>query len=113
MTDMTPLKAVQLMAQTGRDLDHVADELRDADRQAVDAREAFTLAYNKAFVTETGSVEQRKALATIATHTERYAADVADAQVRDWRNRIRILERRIDVLRSTVGVLRVEAEVSR
>ncbi len=108
---VTPLEAVKNLGNISRDIDVAADQLRDADRKSVDASEAFTMAYNKAFVAAEGSVEMRKSLATLATHTERYTAAVAEANVRDWRNRIRVMERRIDVGRSMVGVLRAESNL--
>jgi hypothetical protein len=111
VSDVTPLAAIRQLGTISNDLRTATDELRVADRQAVDAREAYVLAYNQAFVRAEGSVEQRKALATIATHTERYAAEVADANVRDWRTRLRSMERAIEVGRSIVGVLRAEANL--
>lgn len=113
MSETTPLSAIRRLTAISNDMRVAGEELKVADRAAVDAREAYTLAYNKAFVRAEGSMELRKALATVATHVERYAAEVADANVRDWRNRIRIMERQVDVGRSVVGVLRVEAETAR
>lgn len=113
MNDVTPLSAIQSLTQISRELDHASENLAEWERKAVRAREDFTLAFATQYLAAEGSVETRKAIATRNTHAERFAAEAAEAEVRIWRNKIRVLERRIDVGRSVVGVLRVEAETAR
>jgi hypothetical protein len=76
-------------------------------------RHDFTVAQAKAFLTAEGSIQARQAQATLDTAAERVAAELAEAEVRILKSDIRILENRIDVGRSVVGVLRAEAQVVR
>lgn len=114
MSEVTPISAIKQLGAISNDLRSATEELVVADRAAVDAREAYTLAFAKALIAAEGpNAEHRKAVATLATHTERYAAEIADANVRDWRARIRSMENNMDAGRSIVGVLRLEAELAR
>ena len=116
---ITPLLAVQNLTQISRDLDAAGYKLAQAERRSVEKREAHTLAWAKAYLSTGGEdsrgkpfpVATREAKATIATADTRIAAEAAEAEVRIVRSDIRILERRIDVGRSTVGVLRAEAQL--
>ena len=56
---------------------------------------------------------EREAQALIATEAVRLAAKLAEAELRILRNEIRVAETRIDVGRSVVGVLRMEASLAR
>jgi len=59
-----------------------------------------------------GSVDARKHTAVIETHTQRLAADVADAAVRHLRRRIDAVKTRIDVGRSYGAAIRAELNLS-
>jgi hypothetical protein len=111
--DITPLSVLQDLNKVSRDLDFMGDKLYEADRAAVQSREDYILAYNLAYLAAAGSIPQREATALVKTHTQRLAAEVADLEVRKYRQRIRILERRIDVGRSNVGVVRAETELAK
>ena len=113
MSDITPNSAVVEMAKLSRTLDEAGYRLHDAERKAVNARHAFTVAQAKAFLTAEGSIQARTAQATLDTAAERVGAELAEAEVRILKSDIRILENRIDVGRSVVGVLRAEAAVTR
>lgn len=108
---VTPLEGIRLLTQISRDLDYAGDQLADWERKAVKARETYTVAYNVAYLAAEGPIPERKAIAENNTHNERMAAESADAEVRIWRAKIRIMERRVDVGRSTVAVLRTEAHL--
>lgn len=113
MTDVTPNSAVIELAKLSRQLDEAGFKLHDAERKAVNQRHAFTIAQAKAFLTAEGSVQARQAQATIDTANERISAELAEAELRILKSDIRILENRMDVGRSVVGVLRAEAAVAR
>lgn len=113
MNDVTTISAVQEMNKISREMDFAWDKLAEWERKAVDARETYTVAYNTEYLKAEGSIPERKALAENATHTERYAAEGAEAEVRIWRVKIRVLENRVGVGRSNVAVLRLEKELDR
>ncbi|MFJ4653800.1 hypothetical protein ACIP5Y_21245 [Nocardia sp. NPDC088792] len=103
-----PNEAVLHLADLARQLDRVTNELNEADVTAVHAREAAKLAEAHAFLCAQGSVDARKAQATVATAEARLAAEVADATVRGLRNSVRTLQTRIDVGRTYGATLRSE-----
>lgn len=113
VSDVTIHSALAALDQISRDLDRAGDVLAEWERKAVKAREDYTLAYNTAYLRSTGPIPERKALAENNTHAERFAAEATEAEVRIWRTKVRILERRAEVGRSNVGVLRVESAVTR
>ncbi len=96
------------LARLARELDGAVNALESADRDAVEKRAAYDVAFSRAFIGETGSVDQRKHLAVIACHQQRLAADVADAVVRHIRSRIAAVKVRIDVGRSYGAAVRAE-----
>jgi hypothetical protein len=68
---------------------------------ATEKKHAADLAYSKAFLNATGSVDLRKHTAFVETEELRFAAEVADALVRNLVRRMKGLERRVEVGRST------------
>jgi hypothetical protein len=113
MSDITPTSAVLELARLSRQLDEAGFKIRPAERDAVQKRHEFTVAQAKAFLTAEGSIQARQAQALIDTAALRVAAELAEAEVRIIKSDIRILEGRMDVGRSVVGVLRAEAQVVR
>lgn len=114
MSDITPTTAVMELAKLSRQLDETGYKLRDAERKAVNTKHVYTVEKAKAFLAAAGSNAQaREAQAIIDTAEARIAAELAEAELRILRNDIRIIESRIDVGRSVVGVLRAEVQVTR
>ena len=113
MTDITPTVAVIELAKLSRELDAAGFKIRDAERQAVQKRHEYTVAKAKAFLCAEGSVQAREAQAVLDTAELKVAADLAEAELRILKSDIRIIEGRMDVGRSVVGVLRAEAQVAR
>jgi len=111
--DITPTSAVLELARLSRQLDEAGFKIRGAERDAVTKRHEFTVAQAKAFLTAEGSIQARQAQATLDTAGERVAAELAEAEVRIIRSDLRVLEKRMEVGRSVVGVLRAEVEVTR
>lgn len=95
-----------------RELTSMTEALNAADVESVEVAEDAKLAEAKAFVLAEGSVDFRKATATINTHDIRLAARVAEANVRALQRTIRTLERRIDVGRTHGATVRAEVAMS-
>ena len=112
MTELTPLSEVQRLSRIVDELREAGDKLAEWERKAVRAREAYTVAFNLAYLAAVGPIPERKAQAENATHEERLRAEGSEAEVRIWRVKIRILEREVDVGRSNIGVLRIEANLA-
>lgn len=104
--------ALQL-AKLGRELDQLVRQLEMADRDATEKKAAYDLAFSRAFIAETGSVEQRRHLAVVETHRLRLEADVADALVRHLRRSVDAVKVRIDVGRSLGTAIRAEIELGK
>lgn len=114
MTDITPTTAVMELARLSRLVDELGYKLRDAERKAVNTDHDYAVARAKALLQlDEGTVSEREAKALLATDKERLAAKLAEAELRILRNDIRVAETRIDVGRSVVAVLRVEAAVTK
>ena len=111
--DVTPVSAIKELTKLSRLLDDAGQRLHDAERHAVNTKHTFTVERAKAFMGAEGSVQAREAQATIDTEDQRIAAELAEAELRILKSDIRVLEARLDVGRSVVGVLRAEAQVTR
>lgn len=112
--DITPNSAVMEMARLSRQLDELGARLKAAERDAVNAEHTYRVAKAKALLAcQDGTVPEREAQALLRVEAERLAAKTAEANLRILRSDIRIAENRIDVGRSVVGVLRMEAALSR
>ena len=112
--DITPNSAVMEMAWLSRQLDELGFRLKAAEREAVTKEHAYRVAKAKALLSvNEGTVPEREARALLATESERLAAKLAAAELSILRREIQIAETRIDVGRSVVGVLRMEASLAR
>lgn len=99
-----PMNASQITATLGQlslDLWKCVEQLEQADLDATTKRGAFDLAYSKAFLAAEGAMDIRKHKAVVETMYLREAADLADAVVRSLVRRMKALERRVEVGRST------------
>jgi hypothetical protein len=105
---MTPNSVALALAQLGRDLDATVKSLDVADRQAVTAREDFTVAYARAFLKADGAMDVRRYQATVDTHTERLAAEAAEQVVRGLRRQVESIKVRVDIGRSYGSALKAE-----
>lgn len=112
-TDVTPTSAVMELAKLSRLLDEAGERLKDAERKAVNTEHTYRVEKAKALLAQEGTVPEREAKALLAVDEYRLSAKLAEAELRILRSDIRILENRMDVGRSVVGVLRAEAQVTR
>lgn len=84
-----------------------------AEQTAVDAREAYVLAYAKAFLESTGAMDVRKQVALQNTHRERIEAETAERIVRGLVRRLKTIQSRIDAGRTRSANVRSEAQIAR
>lgn len=109
MSDLlTPNAVVQQLLQLGRDLEKLTSELDDVEQEAVNRREDYVLAKEKAFLAAEGTQYVRESESKVATHQQRIAAELADARVRGLRAHIVSIKARIDIGRSAAAALRAE-----
>lgn len=100
------------LAALSRDLDKATSAAEYLDRDAVDKRHVADLAYSRAFLNSTGSVDARKHHAVIETEVEKLAAEVADAALRACRTRIATLKMQIETGRSLSAAIRAELSLA-
>lgn len=99
-----PMNAADItrtLGQLSLDLWHCIEALETADLDATDKKHTADLAYSKAFLAAEGPIEVRKHQALVDTADLRADAEVADALVRNLVRRMKGLERRVEVGRST------------
>ena len=112
--DITPNSAVMEMARLSRQLDELGFRLKAAEREAVNTEHRYRVEKAKALLAvDEGTVPEREAKSLLAVESERLAAKLAVAELSILRREIQIAETRIDVGRSVVGVLRMEASLAR
>lgn len=105
---LTPNSVVSGLLELSRELAELSRGLDDLEADAVNAREDYTLALSKAFLSATGAMEMRKHQAIAETHSERLTAETAEALVRGRKRQLDSLKVRIDVGRSAAAALRAE-----
>jgi hypothetical protein len=93
---LTPSLVASNLAKLARQLDDLVAAIDDAEVRAVNAREDYTMAYARAFLTSEGSMDVRRQLATEGTHDTRLAAELAEQLVKGIRRQIDSTRIRID-----------------
>ena len=112
--EITPNGAVMEMARLSRQLDELGFRLKAAEREAVNTEHRYRVEKAKALLAvDEGTVPEREAKSLLATQEQRLAAKRAAGELSILRKEIQIAETRIDVGRSVVGVLRMEASLAR
>lgn len=106
---LTPIQVGRLLGELTKEIGDKLDLLREADYEATRAKIDYDRALSIAFRQASGSIEARRHIATEMCHGRRLAAEEAAVKVRDLKNRIKLLETRIDVGRSYGAALRAEA----
>lgn len=96
-----------------RSMQDLSDELDDLEKNAVESKEEYTLAYAKAFLSNSGAVEVRKQQTLLDTAQERLKADLSETLVKAHKRKIDTLRIRIDVGRSAAALVRAESEFLR
>lgn len=109
---LTPTQVALRLAALSRELDAAVDAVQAADRDRVEKRANFDLAYAKAFLTAEGSMDVRRYKAVIQTHGLRVEADVADAAFRHLQRRIAAINTGVEVGRSVNSALKTEISLN-
>ena len=112
MTDMTLGDVAERLGQLSRDLDKQTGEAEKLDRAAVDARHRYEIAFSRAFLSSTGSVDARKHHAIIATEVEKFDAEISEQVLRACRARIGTIKVQIETGRSLSAALRAEVSLA-
>lgn len=112
MTELTPNGVVRGLLDLSRELAELSKGLDVLERNAVNAREDYTLALSRAFLESSGAMDLRKHQSIADTHTERIAAELAEAEVRGRKRQLDSIKVRIDVGRSAAAALRAEMSLT-
>jgi hypothetical protein len=102
----TQLKIIERLQECSRLLDAAQPDLAEFDEAAVRAKQAYEVAYARAYLKAEGSIEARKAEAVIVTAGEALEAELCAAKVRACRERIRTLGAQLDVGRTLSAAIR-------
>jgi hypothetical protein len=102
----TQVKIIERLQECSRLLDAAQPDLAEFDEAAVRAKQAYEVAYARAYLKAEGSIEARKAEAVIVTAGEALEAELCAAKVRACRERIRTLGAQLDVGRTLSAAIR-------
>lgn len=111
--EMDPNQVMLNLLALSRSMQQLSDELDDLEKNAVEAKEEYTLAYATSFISNSGPVEVRKQQTLLDTHSQRLKSDLAETLVKAHRRKIDTLRVRIDVGRSAAALVRAESELLR
>lgn len=95
-----------------RDLDAATASAEGLDRDAVEARHTYEIAFANAFLHCDGAMDIRKQKAILATDEQKLKAEIAEAVLRACRARISTLKVQIDTGRSLGAALRAEVALA-
>lgn len=109
--EVSPSQVVLKLMELSRQLQKLSEELDGVERDAVEAKEVYTVEYARKFLENTGAVEVRKQQTLLDTSDVRLQADIAEQMVRAHKRKIDTLRTRIDIGRSTAALVRAEAEL--
>lgn len=101
-------RITERLSMLARALDEQTDALEVLDRQAVETRHGYEIAFAKAFLTSDGAMDVRKQKAVLATDTEKLAAEIADQKLRACKARIATIKVQIETGRSLGSALKAE-----
>ena len=102
----TQLEVIKRLSECSRLLEVAQHDLADLDEAAVRAKQAYEVAWARAYLKADGSIEARKAEAVIVTAGEALEAELCAAKVRACRERIRTLGAQLDVGRTLSAAIR-------
>lgn len=110
--DMTPNAIAANLIQLSYELDDLVKEYRALGDGAAEAKREAEVAYAKAYMSTSGTVEERKQAAIEATTDQRYVADLAERKVAGCREAIRAIHARIEVGRTLSATTRDELKLA-
>lgn len=100
------IEIVKRLSQLSRLLDEATDEIARADEEAVKAKQAFEVAYARAFINSEGSVDMRKHLATVTTQVQRLEYELAFQKHRAVRERINTIRSQLSIGQTLSAAIR-------
>lgn len=108
----TPNAVVLRLGQLSRELDAHTDALEKLEREAVEKRHAYEIAFARAFLGGDGSVDARKQRAFLDNEHAKFEAETAEAVLRAARTKVSTLKMQIETGRSMNALLRAEAALA-
>jgi len=108
----TLLKIAGRLQDLSKALDHATSAAEELDEDAVRKRHAYEMAFSRAFLSTTGSMDVRKHHAVIETEHEKLAAEIAEAALRACRARIATLKVQVETGRSLSAAIRAEISLA-
>lgn len=100
------IEIVKRLSELSRILDAATEEIAVADEKAVIAKQAFEVAYARAFINCEGSVDHRKHEATIRTQAERLEYELAFAKHRAVKERINTIRSQLSIGQTLSAAIR-------
>ena len=110
--NLTPGDVTRTLSAISREIDETTAELSELDSAAVIARHAFTRGFAETFLQSEGSMDVRKYSAEVECADLKFAAEVADQQLRACNAKLKALRDRLEVGRSIGALVRLEWGVS-
>ena len=105
---LTPNGVVVHLGNLARELEKATDELGEAEREAIHAKETYRKARDTAFLKAEGPQYLREVLANEAAAVERVASELAAQKASHCKDRCYLIRTRIDIGRSVGSLLRAE-----
>lgn len=96
------------LAEVSRLLDKATLDVATLDEAHVRAKQTHEVAWSRAYLKADGSIDTRKAQATLATEDTALAVELAAVQLRACRERIRTLGSQLDVGRTLSAAVRTQ-----
>lgn len=102
------IEVIKRLSELSRMLDSATEEIAKVDDFAVKAKATYEVAYAKAFLSAEGSMDQRRQIAIVSCADEKFAMEVAEAQVRAVKERINTLRSQISIGQSVSAAIRTQ-----
>lgn len=102
------IDVIKRLSELSRLLDVATDDIAKVDDGAVKAKAAYEVAFARSFLSAEGSMDQRKQLAILACADEKFAMEIAEAQVRAVKERINTLRSQISIGQSVSAAIRTQ-----
>lgn len=96
------------LAELGRMLDKATHEIAEWDERTVRAKAANETAYARAFLTNDGTVDQRRQKSLLDTREQRFTHEMNEMAHRACRERIRTLTIQIEIQRSIASARKAQ-----
>ncbi len=100
------IEIVKRLSELSRLLDAATNDIAIADEVSVRAKQAFEVAYARAFLNSEGSVDQRKHEATIRTQAERLEYEISFQKHRAVKERINTIRAQLSIGQTLSAAIR-------